>query len=363
MDATFERRQLADAPAADRATTRLCPEYREVVDRTVELLRATKARLRTALPQGAGVEAASTIQAITRDLWNDWRVAWAEAADCLSEIAGSAEHMRLAKDYTESHLTPELMGAPVWRQAYAKPLGYPGDYVVMNFMYDRAPAGDTPFGKVAHELAVQIGQFVVKRKDLVRQAISDVAARTTGTRPCVVASLGCGPALEVAEYLQLESHGERPMHFVLIDQDSEALRFAGRQLGAVAATGDRGSAPQIELRHLSVLRLLREIDPASLLPPADMIYSAGLFDYFSDRTCHVLTRRLYDALRPGGLLLLGNMKSGTDMLWPLELIADWSLHYRSAASVLSWTDALPGAEISLRTEATGYDYLVSVRKG
>ena len=50
------------------------------------------------------------------------------------------------------------------------------------------------------------------------------------------------------------------------------------------------------------------------------------------------------------------------MLWPLELIADWSLRYRSAESVLAWTDGLPGAEISLRTEATGYDYLVSVRK-
>jgi hypothetical protein len=56
------------------------------------------------------------------------------------------------------------------------------------------------------------------------------------------------------------------------------------------------------------------------------------------------------------------MKSGTDMLWPLELIADWSLRYRSAESVLSWTDGLACAEISLRTEATGYDYLVSVRK-
>jgi cyclopropane fatty-acyl-phospholipid synthase-like methyltransferase len=98
------------------------------------------------------------------------------------------------------------------------------------------------------------------------------------------------------------------------------------------------------------------------LPQADLIYSAGLFDYFSDRTCQVLTRRLYEALRPGGLLLLGNMKSGTDMLWPLELIADWSLRYRSAESVLSWTDGLACAEISLRTEATGYDYLVSVRK-
>lgn len=362
MVATLDRRRVAHAPSAARAAGWLCPEYREVVDRTVELLLNTKTGLRSAVPQVTGEDAERPLKAITLGLWNDWRNAWADAAQCLPEIADTPEHLRLAKDYTEAHLTPELMGAPLWRQAYTKPLGYPGDYVVMNYMYQGAPEGDTQFGKVAHELAVHIGQFVVKRKDLVRQAIGDAVARGSGDRPCVIASLGCGPAREIAEYLEFEPQRARPVHFVLVDQDSDALRFAGRHLGEVTAASGRDSAAQIDLRHLSVLRLLREVDPASLLPQADLVYSAGLFDYFSDRTCRVLTRRLYETLRPGGLLLFGNMKSGTDMLWPLELIADWSLRYRSAESVLAWTDGLPGAEISLRTEATGYDYLVCVRK-
>jgi extracellular factor (EF) 3-hydroxypalmitic acid methyl ester biosynthesis protein len=160
----------------------------------------------------------------------------------------------------------------------------------------------------------------------------------------------------------LEPREARPVHFVLVDQDSEALRCAGRQLSAARAASPRRSPVRIDPRHLSVLKLLREVEPSALLPRADMIYSAGLFDYFSDRTCRVLARRLYGALRPGGLLLLGNMKAGTDMLWPLELIADWSLSYRTAEGILSWAEGLPGAEISLRTEATGYDYLLSVLK-
>lgn len=362
MDAGLERRQTAPAPAAARAASWLCPEYREVVERTVELLLRTKSRLRAAVQGSAGAQTEPAIAAITRDLWRDWRVAWAEAAECLPEIADTAEHLRLAKDYTEAHLTPELMGAPLWRQAFTKPLGYPGDYVVMNYMYDGAPEGDTQFGKVAHELAVHIGRFVVKRKDLVRKAISEAVAQRDGPGPCVVASLGSGPAREVAEFLAHDPLAARPMRFFLVDQDDAALRFAGRQLAAAVCQGAANGAARIEMRHLSVLRLLRELEPAELLPPADLIYSAGLFDYFSDRTCRILTRRLYQALRPGGRLLLGNMKAGTDMLWPLELIADWSLRYRSAESILSWTEGLEGAEISLRTEATGYDYLVSARK-
>ncbi len=362
MDANIERTRAVLAPQVARAAGWLCPEYREVVDRTVELLLATKARLRSAGPQIAGAVADPVVGAITRDLWNDWRVAWADAAACLPEIAATPQHLGLAKDYTEAHLTPELMGAPLWRQAYTKPLGYPGDYVAMNYMYDGAPEGDTSFGAVAHELAVHIGQFVVKRKDLVRQAIGETVARHGGSDPCVIASLGCGPAREVTEFLAHDPLAARATRFFLLDQDGDALCFAGRQLSRAVREGPANGAARIEMRHISVLRLLREVDPSSLLPPSDLIYSAGLFDYFSDRTCQVLTRRLYETLRPGGMLLLGNMKSGTDMLWPLELIADWSLRYRSAESVLAWTEGLVGAEISLRTEATGYDYLLSVRK-
>ena len=362
MDARLGFPHVAESLGDAIASGRLSPEYREVVDQVAELLSATQARLRALESRGSGPDAERSIHALTLGLWNDWRNAWADAAQCLPEIVAAPNHLRLAKQYTEAQLTRELMGAPLWRQAYTKPSGYPGDYVVMDYIYDGAPAGDTPFGRIAHELAVHIGQFVVKRKDLVRQAIAEAVARSAGPEPCTVASLGCGPAREVAEFLMLEPREARPVHFVLVDQDSEALRCAGRQLSAARAASPRRSPVRIDPRHLSVLKLLREVEPSALLPRADMIYSAGLFDYFSDRTCRALARRLYGALRPGGLLLLGNMKAGTDMLWPLELIADWSLSYRTAEGILSWAEGLPGAEISLRTEATGYDYLLTVLK-
>ena len=341
MDASFERTQPILAPVPARAAGWLCPEYREVVDRTVELLRGTKARLRSAGPRSAGAAPDPAIRAITQDLWHDWRVAWGDAAACLQDIAATPQHLGLAKDYTEAHLTPELMGAPLWRQAYTKPLGYPGDYVVMNYMYDGAPEGDTPFGAVAHELAVHIGQFVVKRKDLVRQAIGEAVAQHAGPGPCVVASLGCGPAREIAEFLAHDRLAARATRFFLLDQDGDALCFAGRQLSLAVCAGPANGAARIEMRHISVLRLLREVDPGALLPPSDLIYSAGLFDYFSDRTCQVLTRRLYEVLRPGGRLLLGNMKAGTDMLWPLELIADWSLRSVAEDYLLARLERLP----------------------
>lgn len=360
--------QRLNAPEISRSargvvSARLSPEYREVVDDTVALLHQAKARLQhlqrvdTPAPLSA-----HQIQGFTHDLWADWRSVWSDAAQCLSEIAAEGEHLRAAKNYTESQLTAELLAAPLWRQAYTKPLGYPGDFQVMEYIYQGNALGDTPFAQVAHALGVHIGEFVVRRKDLVRRAIAEVTAQRRGSGATVIANLGAGPAQEIVELMQQDECGPNPLTFILVDQDSGAMRCAGHKLSMANAARRQVTPVKIELRHLSVLRLLRQVDPTEFLTQPDMIYSAGLFDYFSDRTCRVLAHRLYDALRPGGVLLLCNMKAGTDMIWPLEMIADWSLNYRTSDSVLSWADGLPGAEISLRTEATGYDYLLSVRK-
>jgi extracellular factor (EF) 3-hydroxypalmitic acid methyl ester biosynthesis protein len=340
--------------AADISRSRLSREYRDVVDSTVELLehhRAATERQKDA-----------PISKVVAGLWNEWRTLWSEAAECLAEIGAAPQQLVAAKEYTEVLLTPILTCAPLWRQAYVKPQGYPGDYLVMEHIYDGAPRGDTAFASTAHMLGVQIGQFVVKRKDLVRDALATAIAQHRRSDPIRIVSLGCGPARELIELVRTVGDDAPETVFNLVDQDGAALKFAGSGMARALRERGAGSRFGIELRQISVLRMLREIAPTQLFGEADIIYSAGLFDYFSDRTCHVLTRRLYDALRPGGLLILGNMKAGTDMVWPLELIADWSLAYRSAENVLDWADELTDAEISLRTEATGYDYILSVRK-
>jgi extracellular factor (EF) 3-hydroxypalmitic acid methyl ester biosynthesis protein len=346
-------------PARKRAASRLAPEYRDAVDAAVALLHDFRDRLKE--PPDAASRTLDDAASVA-NLWPEWQAVWAEAMLCLPEVLAAAEQLKLAKEYTEAQLTAELLEAPLWHQAYAKPRGYPGDYLVMDHIYRGAPEGDTRFGRMAHALGVQIGQFVVQRKNFVARAIRGTLLQSEGGAAPRIASLGCGPAREVVEVLESGALRGRATRFVLVDQDAEALRLAGERIGVAQVAREDARGADVELRHQSVLRLLREQDPYQLLGSPDLIYSAGLFDYFSDRTCRVLTQRLYAALRPGGLLLLGNMKAATDMIWPLELIADWSLRYRSAEAVLDWAEGLPGAQISLSTESTGYDYLLGLRK-
>lgn len=341
---------------------RVSPEYRDIVGATVELLRESRVRINAQTPQNPAESTEGQILEFSQKLWQDWSAIWSDAADCLLEITSNPDYLKEAKHYTEALLTRELLDGPIWWQAYTKPKGYPGDYLVMDHIYAGCPRGDTPYGQVVHTLGIQTGQFIEKRKEFVRQAIIEMEAQCINPGGMLIASLGCGPAKEVAEFSQSHVAGARPLTFILVDQDSDALRHAGKSIAESLGKRQDGPHIDIQLRHQSVMHLMREIEPSELVKHPDMIYSAGLFDYFGDRTCRVLSKRLYDALRPGGLLLLGNMKANTNMVWPLELIADWPLTYRTAENVLSWTDGLNGAEISLRTDATGYDYLLSVRK-
>jgi len=348
-------------PARYDGADRSSPEYRDTVDATVDLLETYRALV---APRDTGEPTATALplDEVVEDLWRDWRALWSEATECLADLARDRDHVAGAKQYTESRLTRALLDAPLWRQAYAKPRGYPGDYLVMNYIYEGRPAGTSAFARLAHALAVKIGQFVVRRKEFVRAAIAGLAAAPDAPAELRIASLGCGPAREIVEYLAQDADCAGTLAFTLLDQDEAALRFAGRSIANAVARRRDAAQIRVAPRKVSVLRLLRDVSPADVLGQPDFIYSAGLFDYFSDRTCRRLTRRLYSALRPGGALLLGNMKAGTDMAWPLEFIADWSLTYRNAERVLSWADGLHGAEVQLRTEVTGYDYMLRVSK-
>jgi extracellular factor (EF) 3-hydroxypalmitic acid methyl ester biosynthesis protein len=94
-----------------------------------------------------------------------------------------------------------------------------------------------------------------------------------------------------------------------------------------------------------------------------MIYSVGLLDYLSDRRAAALVRRLYDALAPGGLLIIGNMnETALSNLWPMEFITDWTLHYRDEAQMLAWSQDLHPAMAWTETEATEGVRLLFVRK-
>jgi len=209
-------------------------------------------------------------------------------------------------------------------RAYRKPAGFAGDYQTILLLYRREPAGIGRMGALIDGALMQHAgaRAVYNRRTLLAHEIRRTAAATR-PRPARVTSLACGPAQELEDVLRLRD-GDAKLETTLLDMDVGALRHAR---GGLEALGHR---PAVHERNLIKLALGKErLD----LPPQDLIYSAGLIDYFDDRLVVALMDLAHDWLAPGGRLLLGNFHPRNPDRTFIEAILDWHLIHRTEADM------------------------------
>lgn len=263
--------------------------------------------------------------------------------------------------FVRKHLLPLVRLSPILRRSHDKPFGYAGDYEVMNMLYRDHAEGDSLFGRALNIYAAQepAAQANINRIEYLGRAIREVMSRASSGR-VRVASVGCGPAREIFELLKAEPALGPRLQIALIDQEEQAIKYCERTLGPVAAaTGAR-----VEYIRESVRRLLTERQLLHVLGQRDFIYSAGLFDYLSDRTFSALLSSLYDALSPGGLLAIGNVAEHNPTRWFMEYCLDWFLIHRSRKELLELGQRLSPtpASASVDAEPLGVNLFLLIRR-
>lgn len=268
----------------------------------------------------------------------------------------------LAREWSRRHVHRYLMESPGCHRALAKPFGYPGDYEVMNFIYERWFEGTTLFAR-AVQLAFASTRACVAvraRKDLVKRQLQALLERRAGgTEPVRVLSIAAGPAQELVELFEDLDELPVPVEVVLFEQDKGALAHAWRRLSAsVQARFPR--EVRLTFLHDSIKRLLRDADVFAPFGRFDLVYSCGLFDYLQQRTAVTLARRLGATLAPEGRLLVANMVDHATR-WLMEVHLDWPLVYRTRDELLEvGTRAMPGAASRILEEESGANPFVEV---
>ena len=341
------------------------PEYRRLCGDTLSMLLRYRSILDPFERQvgGDGVAGRARLEEVYNAcegrFLDEWRELWHGSQATVTPFLSDLIASRAAKRFTESVLTPEMVPGPLVGRSYQKPLGYPGDYQVMEYIYDNKPEGHSAYATLLHKLGLDVGHFVKTRMDLVREAIATTVCQHAGESVVRITSVGCGPAREVIDYLS-SGAPPAPVRFTLIDHEREALSHAAQRAQPVLARV--AGRARIKTVNASVWELLREAKLFSRIRQQHMIYSVGLFDYFGDKRCQRLVAGLFKQLAPGGLLIIANMKAKTDVVWPLEFILDWTLNYRTAEDMVAFADLVDPASVELRTDPTGYTYLLSMRK-
>ncbi|MCD4769677.1 MAG: class I SAM-dependent methyltransferase [Bacteroidales bacterium] len=197
-----------------------------------------------------------------------------------------------------------------------KPFGYPGDFTIINNIYRQYVNPDPKYSNWDRFFQNQAGaQAVRNRKDYFINYCSNLEA--SDKKNIKVLILACGPATDVHEYL--EKNPDSRIMFNLVDYDQDAIDFAKHQ--------NQKFNGSIKYYRINVLRY----KPSRYF---DLIWSAGLFDYFKNKHFSYMIDKYYKYLNEKGELIIGNFSIDNPTKRLMEVLSEWYLNHRSKYNLL-----------------------------
>jgi extracellular factor (EF) 3-hydroxypalmitic acid methyl ester biosynthesis protein len=266
--------------------------------------------------------------------------------------------------FAKRMLHPLLLCSPFMHRIYNKPLGYAGDYEMVNMILRDPYEGDSLFAKLLNAFILSQVPAEAHRNrilHLVQKLVEETNRVVQCGGVCRIYNLGCGPAGEVQLFLANHNLSEFSQ-FTLLDADDETLKYTEKTLEKIK--GENGRKTTIKFVKKSVYQLLKtggENRAADV--KYDFVYSAGLFDYLNDQVGRAIIKIGYDLLTPGGLLLITNVDPLNPIRNIMEHIYEWHLIYRNNNQMASLTSELPEeADITIKGDSTSANIILEVRK-
>ena len=224
-------------------------------------------------------------------------------------------------------LLPYILLTKLGERYYSKPRGYAGDYQTIDLIYQNQPAGSGRIGPLLDRCFLNIGpaHAVRNRRALLAEEILHVVEAKSGKEPARVTSMAAGPAAEIFDVFNgLQSKSQ--MVATLIDIDLQALAFVGDRVEKQRLRS------QIQLINSSMVYLATGRQNLKL-KDQDLVYSIGIIDYFNDKFVVALLNYIYDILRHGGKVILGNYHPKNTARALMDYVLDWKLIHRTEADM------------------------------
>ena len=282
------------------------------------------------------------------------------------EIAGEVpeELLPFHRTYAKRQLHPQLLCSPFAYRTYQKPLGYAGDYEMVNMILRDPLEGSSLFSKIVNSWFLSQRPAEAHRNRI--SYLTKVIVKETHRVACKghvvrIFNLGCGPAGEVQNFIA-QDEVSNDTSFVLLDFNDETLQHTKDVLENLKNRLNRQT--KIEVVKKSVHQVLREdIRPGGYPQKYDLIYCAGVFDYLSDRICKRLMDIFYAMLEPGGFLVATNIDASNPSRNGMEYLLDWHLIHRSSRQLSTLIpDQATLETVDVRSDETGVNIYIEVRK-
>jgi extracellular factor (EF) 3-hydroxypalmitic acid methyl ester biosynthesis protein len=239
----------------------------------------------------------------------------------ITEIAGQVSRGNL-KAIDLSHLR-ETLGDAISTETmqgfvFQKPHGYAGDYEIIDRIYTRYISEKPHLSNWDIYMQDRPAVHAVRNRleYFCRQLeiVSETRNRLMGCRAEVL-NLASGPGRDMLVFF--DSNPEANIHFDCVEQDQNAVNYAqflcANYLHKMAF-------------HLkNVLKFQSE-------KKYDLIWSAGLFDYFDDKTFIYMLKKLGAICANSGEIIVGNFSTTNPSRDYMELF-EWHLRHRSPTTL------------------------------
>ena len=230
--------------------------------------------------------------------------------------------------------------------SYLKPYGYSGDFEIIDKMYQKwTSPTSTKFHKwdnFFHNL--HSVRAVRNRKDYFVNELSKVLKKVDEPK---VLDLASGPCTDLNQFFK--THPRNKAKIDCLDMDKTAIEY-----GSVMCDAFIDSVTFIN-RNAFRYRTDKKYD---------LIWSAGLFDYFNDKLFKSLLKKMYDLLSEKGTLVVGNFSDTNPSRGAMEVLGQWYMYHRSENDLinLAMDIGVPREKITVNCEATKVNLFIHIEK-
>ena len=242
-------------------------------------------------------------------------------------------------------LKPILDVDSILGHMFHKPYGYAGDFELIDRIYCQRNSTDKhlyKWDKLFH--TVEGAEAVRNRKKYFKDLVNKISDKHESVR---VLNLGSGPCRDLNEYL--ETYPKQQIKFECLDMDKTAIEY-----GKVVCDN---FSDQIKFINKNALNF----NPGYQY---ELIWSAGLFDYFNDKIFVRLLRRIYALVKSGGELVIGNFSTYNPSRVFMEVYGQWFLHHRNKETLieLAMKADIPRELIEVSQEDVGVNLFLHLKK-
>ena len=231
--------------------------------------------------------------------------------------------------------------------SFTKPFGYNGDFFIIEKIYQKYVNPHPKYKKwdeYFHTFPAAIA--VVNRKTLAKEIFTELHKKALGLRKDVMI-LGSGPVTETFEFF--EEHPDSPLVFDMLDLDKRAIAYAKNK--------NHKYLSSMTFYNKNVIRHVPD-------KKYDLIWSAGLFDYFKSKHFVYLIKKYYEYLKEDGEMIIGNFNTNNPSRRIMEILGDWFLYHRSEDELRQFARqaGIEDKKIEVFKEPLGINLFLKIKK-